>query len=353
MSLATALIDWAERGRFPDVLVRAGVRQVIGERRREIARLSDTDRRAETDAFLASMRTAPIAFDTDLANRQHYEVPARFFELVLGPRLKYSSCWFEGPSDTLARAEDRMLALTCERAGLEDGMQVLDLGCGWGSLSLWIAEHFPNCRVHAVSNSAVQAAFIRDRAHERGHGQLAVETSDMNVFEAPARFERVLSVEMFEHMRNWEQLLGRIAGWLAPNGQVFLHHFCHRQIAYPYEDAGDSDWMARNFFTGGMMPSEHLLADVDSALHVEEQWFVPGHHYQATSEAWLRNLDAARDEVLARFSEDLDEVEARRAFGRWRLFFLAVAECFGVAGGNEWGVVHARLAPPAAAPVAE
>ncbi len=334
-------IEAAERGLVPDPLVRWGIRRLLPARLREEAGAAA---RRERD-FLAEMDAAPVALAPERANQQHYEWPPAFFERVLGHRLKYSCCLFEPAVDSLDAAEDAMLALTCERARLEDGMDVLELGCGWGSLSLWIAERHPGCRITAVSNSALQRDFIRSRAAARGLDHVEVVTADMNDFAPVRSFDRVVSVEMFEHMRNWRELLSRIGGWLRPSGLLFLHYFSHRSHAYPYEAEGEADWMARHFFTGGMMPSEPLIHRFREHLEVEEQWRVSGTHYQRTSEAWLRNLDAARAELRPVLEETVGAAEADRALSRWRLFFLAVAEFFAYRGGEEWGVTHVRLAP--------
>ncbi len=346
--ISGATLDLAERGALPDALVRFGIRQALRARVREQA--GDPEGRlAAQQAFVHELRASPLALVPATANEQHYEVPPAFFEQVLGPRLKYSACRFDPDVSDLAAAEERMLALTCQRAGVEDGMTVLDLGCGWGSLSLWIAEKLPGCRVVAVSNSKPQAEFIRRRADERGLGGLRVVTADMNRFDAGERFDLVVSVEMFEHMRNWGLLLERIAGWLTPEGRLFAHFFCHREAAYPYEDRGESDWMARHFFTGGMMPSDSLILEFPEHLGVERRWRVDGTHYQRTCEAWLANLDAARERLLPVLVDTYGARDAERWLGRWRIFFMACAELFGYRGGDEWWVSHVRLAPRAGA----
>ena len=315
-------------GRLPDPLLRAGIRANCA------LRLARERRRgpAATDALADELRRSPIAVETDAANDQHYLVPPRFFELVLGPRLKYSGCLWPDGVDTLAAAEEAMLALTCERAGIEDGMEILDLGCGWGSLTLWVAERYPAARVLAVSNSPAQRRFVR----ARGNPRVEVVTADVNVFDTERRFDRVVSVEMFEHVRNWEALLARVRGWLEPGGKAFLHVFAHERLAYPFEDG----WMARRFFTGGLMPSHTLLDRFGRDLHVAERWRVAWTHYERTANAWLANLDAARDEAVAVLGSE-------RAYHEWRVFFLACAELFGFRGGREWLVSHALLEPVA------
>jgi cyclopropane-fatty-acyl-phospholipid synthase len=334
------LIDRAETGRLPDRLVRFGVRRMVAGRARRTA----ADGVAAHERFVASLADAPITLHADEANVQHYEVPADFFRAVLGPRLKYSCCWYDDARATLQEAEEAMLARTVERAGIEDGMRVLDLGCGWGSLSLWLAERFPRCRITAVSNSELQREAILAGAAARGLEPPRVESVDVGAWAPEGRFHRIVSVEMVEHLRSWPRLLGRVASWLEPDGRLFVHHFCHREFAYPYEIEGDGDWMARHFFTGGMMPSADLLSRCDRALEVVARWDVDGTHYARTSEAWLSNLDADRERVESAL-RPIHGPETARAVGRWRLFFLGCAELFAHDGGRTWGVTQQLLAP--------
>ncbi|MFM8559170.1 MAG: SAM-dependent methyltransferase, partial [bacterium] len=298
------------------------------------------------EAVRAAMRAAPIALHTREANVQHYEVPAAYYERVLGPRLKYSSALWDG-ARTLAEAEEAMLALTAERAVLADGQRILELGCGWGSLTLWMAEHFPDARILAVSNSATQRAFILERAARRGLTNVEVVTADMNAFAPPegTRFDRVVSVEMFEHMRNWEALLERIRGWLTPEGALFVHVFCLRDATNFYEVDGRSDWLARHFFTGGLMPAEGLLERCATGYRLDGRWRVNGTHYERTSLAWLANQDAARDALMPVMAATYGAADAARWFRRWRVFHLACADLFGLNGGEDWFVSHARLVP--------
>lgn len=334
----------AERGRVPDFLLRAGIRRMLVQR---LAELRGPDARYATRAFAEACRKSPIALETERANDQHYAVPPAFFELVLGPRLKYSCALWDGAA-SLAQAEERMLEETAARAGIADGMRILDLGCGWGSFSLFAAERFPKARIEAVSNSAPQRAWILAQAHRRGLANLAVTTADVNDFAPHGSFDRVVSIEMFEHLRNCELLMARIARWLAPGGRLFVHHFCHREHAYPYEVRGAGDWMARHFFSGGTMPSEDWLSHFDRDLVVERAWRVSGRDYARTSEAWLARLDAQRDAARAVLA-DIHAGEADRCLHRWRLFFLACAELFAFRGGEEWRVAHVLLAPRAEA----
>ncbi|MEO7386162.1 MAG: cyclopropane-fatty-acyl-phospholipid synthase family protein [Gammaproteobacteria bacterium] len=292
---------------------------------------------------LTGLRQSPVAIETDRANEQHYEVPAAFFQSVLGPHLKYSCCWYGDGAVTLGEAEQAMLRLTAIRAGLADGQRLLELGCGWGSLTLWMAAQFPHSHVTAVSNSVSQRQFIQAQARERGLSNVNVITADANVFATNDRFDRVVSVEMFEHVRNYATLMERIAGWLEPDGRLFVHIFCHRSLMYPFTVDGDTDWMARYFFTGGLMPAENTLLNFQQHLTLEDQWRVSGTHYQRTANDWLANQDRERDAVLALLVATYGPDGAARWFQRWRMFFMAVAELFGYAGGTEWLVGHYRF----------
>jgi len=335
-----------ENGLLPDWLIRQGIRRLLRERALEAGRMSPSEQREANARFLAEMRSTPVALVPDLANEQHYEVPAAFFDLALGPRRKYSCCYYPTGREDLAQAEDAALRLACERADIVDGARILELGCGWGSLTLWMAEQYPAANITAVSNSSSQRAFITSECEQRGFDNVDVVTADMNAFEPPRRdFDRVVSVEMFEHMRNWPELLERVGTWLAPGGKVFIHVFCHRIAAYPYEARDESDWMARHFFSGGMMPSDDLMLHCQDALTVEGHWRIDGGHYHKTCEAWLTNLDANREAALAILSDVYGASEAVRWFRRWRVFFLACSELFAYRNGREWYVSHYRLRP--------
>jgi cyclopropane-fatty-acyl-phospholipid synthase len=314
-----------------DALLRAGIRGACVQRLRRERRRTPAERRA----FVDGLRRAAIAEQVEKPNEQHYELPTEFFELVLGPRMKYSSCYWPQGVETLAAAEEAMLDLTCRRAGIEDGMEILDLGCGWGSLTLWLAERYPSARILAVSNSSVQREFIQGRAP----ASVDVVTADANVFGTERRFDRVVSVEMFEHMKNWESLLGRLASFLEPGGKVFIHVFSHREFAYPY----DGTWMARHFFTAGLMPSHDLMLEFQRDVKLEERWILDGSHYARTAEAWIENFDANADEILEIMAGVYGRSKARLWRTRWRIFFLACAELWGCRGGSEWGVSHYLL----------
>lgn len=342
-----SLIALAEHGLIPDFVLRAGIRRLCSQRLREEYVNDAVATWTRFGRCLDELRASPVAIHTDVANAQHYELPPDFFALCLGPRLKYSSCYFASGDETLAQAEDAMLELYAERAQLEDGHAILELGCGWGSLTLWMAQRYPRSRITAVSNSALQRGFIESRSHELGLTNLEVITRDVNRLELPAAgFDRVVSIEMFEHMRNYATLMQRIAGWLRPGGKLFVHIFCHRELMYPFETHGDDNWMGRYFFTGGLMPAADTLLWFQRHLQIEQQWRISGVHYARTANAWLHNQDANRSRVAAILSEAYGETRAKIWSQRWRMFWMACAELFGYRDGNEWLIGHYRFVRP-------
>jgi cyclopropane-fatty-acyl-phospholipid synthase len=333
------LIELTERNLVPDVLIRAGIRRLLRERLREIGAGDCEAMARQEQAFVRSMREAPVALLPEIANEQHYEVPTDFFLRVLGKRLKYSSCYWDDAA-TLSQAEERALALSAEHARIEDGQRILELGCGWGSLSLWLAETYPNASITSVSNSAVQRAHIEAKARERGLERLRVITADMNDFATSERYDRIVSIEMFEHMRNWPELYRRVSGWLSDDGLFFKHVFCHAAVPYPFVDRGPGDWMTRHFFGGGMMPSDALPYHFQKHLAVIDQWRWSGEHYSKTLEAWLANMDRDATAVREILTRTYGADQLTRWWVRWRLFFLACSELFAFDAGQQWWVSH-------------
>jgi cyclopropane-fatty-acyl-phospholipid synthase len=342
MNLASnRAIEWTELGGLvPDPVIRHGIRRLLRQRLAEID-AGDCERAAQiTHEFVRMMDASEVAPVPHLANEQHYEIPADFYAHVLGRHRKYSSCWWPTGVSDLDAAEEAALRATCERAGLADGMDILELGCGWGSLTLWMAEHYPQSTITAVSNSASQREHILAEAGRRGLSNVGVLTRDMNDFELDQQFDRVVSVEMFEHMRNYRVLFERVAGWLRPDGRFFMHIFCHRSTPYEFIDRGPADWMSRHFFSGGIMPSDDLPHRFQDHLALESRWRWDGRHYEKTANAWLANMDARRSDVMPVLARTYGEDEAQRWWMRWRIFFMACAELFGHEDGQEWWVGH-------------
>jgi cyclopropane-fatty-acyl-phospholipid synthase len=340
-----AAIQLIEKGLVPRPLIRRGIRALLGQRLKEQEQVWDADPKKAMEAWTESMRSASIALVPDKANEQHYEVPAAFFNLVLGPNKKYSSAYYDRKGMTLEQAEDAMLGLTCERAQLVNGQSILELGCGWGSLTLWMARHYPDSKITAVSNSAPQRQSIEASLEKEGFTNVTVLTEDMNTFEAPGTYDRIVSVEMFEHMRNWEELLGRARGWIKNDGKLFMHVFAHMRYAYPFEVQGDDDWMGRYFFSGGMMPQHDMLDQLNIPFDVADRWVVSGSHYAQTSEHWAQNLERHKRVILPILAETYGDDQAKVWFQRWRVFFLSCAELFAWDKGQEWVVSHHLLSP--------
>lgn len=343
MNIANVAIRQLQDAPFPDFVTRRAITSLVTEARKRLDREGPHD----SAAFAREMAARAIAEHTDAANDQHYELPPEFFRICLGARLKYSCCLYGDGAETLDQAEEKALAESCAHAGLEDGQSVLELGCGWGSLSLWMAEHYPHSRITAVSNSHGQRGHIEEQARLRGLTNLSVITCDMNDFEAPGAgtYDRIVSVEMFEHMANWRALLTRAKGWLKPEGRMFIHIFTHRDAPYRFDHTDSGDFIAQHFFTGGVMPSQDLMHQFPDLFAVEQTWTWNGVNYARTAEDWLANMDANPERVLALMRETYGAENARLWVRRWRRFYLATAGLFGNDGGRTWAVTHYRLKP--------
>ena len=332
-------IKLAERGFASDRMIRAGIRRLLKERLQSLV----ADPKSDTD-WTAELESTSLAVETDAANAQHYEIPAAYFRTVLGGHLKYSSGFWPKGDESLDDSEAAMLEQSCKHAQLMDGQRILELGCGWGSLSLWMAAHYPASSIVAVSNSRSQRAYIESQAAERGLVNLKVQTCDINEFAPEGVFDRVVSVEMFEHVRNHRQLLQRISDWLKPDGKLFVHIFSHRQHTYLFEAKSQKDWMSKYFLTGGIMPSAELLPTAAETLEEEARWTINGTHYSRTLEAWLLKQDQHSDQVLETFRQCYGAKDAKLWAQRWRIFYMACSELFAYNHGEEWPVMHYRFA---------
>ena len=333
-----------EKNLLPDPLVRFGIRRLLRQRLGEIHHPSPE---LQVYQFAERLRAMPIAINTAESKEQHYEVPTLFYQRCLGPRLKYSSGYYKTGRETLAEAEEAMLALTCERARLADDLDILELGCGWGSLTLWMAEKYPSARITGVSHSRTQREHILGEARRRGLANVTIITRDMNDFMAPAAaFDRVVSVEMFEHMKNWPRLMANVGRWLRPGGHFFAHVFTHSHFAYHFEVRDETDWMSKYFFTGGMMPAHDLFRRFQDDLKLVADWKVNGRHYAQTAEHWLKNMDAHEAEIMPLFAQTYGADQARKWWAYWRAFYLACAELWWFRRGEEWHVSHYLFRKP-------
>ena len=337
------LIRLAEKGFLPDFLIRIGIRK-LSKVRLDFAERSSPEKIEERhQAWVAQMKESPIALVPEKANEQHYEVPPEFFVTVLGANLKYSSGYWSSETQGLDESEVKMLNLSCERAQLMDGQNILELGCGWGSLTCHMAKTYPNSQITAVSNSKDQKSFIEKRCEKEGYDNVSVITADMNDFDIDFEYDRVVSIEMFEHMRNYKKLLKKVSSFLKKNGKLFIHIFSHESLVYPFENSGEGDWMAREFFSGGMMPSHNLLLYFQENLQIEKSWRLSGTHYEKTSLAWLQKMDKNKNKIIKIFEKTYGPDDSKIWFQRWRIFFMSCEKLFGYNGGKEWGVSHYRF----------
>jgi len=340
MNQSNLAVDLSESGYLPDVILRRGMRLLIKQRLKEINSGNPELTALAQTVFIQQMNLAPIAVLTDKANEQHYEIPARFYQHILGDHRKYSCCFWDSTTTTLTEAEQLSLSKTCENAELHNGMSILELGCGWGSLTLYMAENFPDSEITAVSNSYSQRKYILEQANLRGLNNIEVITCDMNDFEPGQNYDRVVSVEMMEHMRNYKTLYGKIALWLNDGGKFFKHIFVHRSTPYAFDVKDESDWMSQYFFSGGMMPSDDLPLWFQNDLEMEARWRWPGIHYEKTANAWLENMDNNRKQIFPILEDTYGKEAAEKWWNRWRMFFMACSELFGYQNGNEWWVSH-------------
>ncbi|WP_223787608.1 SAM-dependent methyltransferase [Marinicella meishanensis] len=332
------LIQWIERGHLPDFVVRAGIRKLLKQRLRE-EHADDVEASDQKyHEFLTEIKQSALAIDTDKANEQHYEVDAEFYRYALGARKKYSACYYHG-NESLDQAEENMLALYVERGQFIDGQEILELGCGWGSITLYLAEQFPGSKITGVSNSNSQRRHIMAQAQARGLNNVNIITCDINELELHQQFDRVISIEMFEHVRNYQNLFNNIASWLKDDGKMFVHVFAHRYLMYPFIAEGDDNWMAKYFFSGGQMPAVDTFYHFQQQLKIERRWLNSGVHYEKTANHWLQNMDQNKAQIMPVMEKVYGE-DAKLWFQRWRIFFMSCAELFGHDGGNQWLVAH-------------
>ena len=341
--MLNTLIKMAENGNLPDFMVEIGIKSLCNQRLKWRDSLSLGQLQEHHQDWVDKLKDSPIALVPEKANEQHYELPPEFFEIVLGQHLKYSSGYWNNGIIDIDKSEQDMLQFYLKRAQIKENMNILELGCGWGSLTIFMAKNFPNCTITAVSNSNDQRKFIENKCKNENIDNIKIITCDMNDFTIEEKFDRVVSIEMFEHMRNYQKLLSRISHFLNDNGKLFVHIFTHKTLVYPYEDNGPGDWMAREFFSGGLMPSHNLLLNFQDHLKIEKQWHVSGEHYQKTSYAWLKRMDKNKTKILTIFRNTYGKENAKMWFYRWRIFFMSCAVMFGIKNGTEWGVSHYRF----------
>ncbi len=334
------LIQLAEKSMLPDILIRIGIRSLCYKRLEFIKNQTPDELEAHHQEWIDKLKISPIALVPDKANKQHYEVPSAFFELVLGKQLKYSSGFWPHKINSLDKSENAMLKLTIERSQLKDGMDILELGCGWGSLTTLLASNYPNSQITAVSNSSTQRQYIENKCEQLKYSNVSIITADMNDFKINKKFDRIVSVEMFEHMRNYEKLLNKCYNLLNDQGKLFVHIFSHKSLIYPFENGGPGDWMAREFFSGGIMPSHKMLLHFQNDLKIQTVWRISGKHYSKTSLAWLNKMDKNKSLILEIFNDTYGPNQAKIWFQRWRIFFMSCQELFGINNGTEWGVSH-------------
>lgn len=340
MARTNLALDLTEAGYIPDVIIRRGIRLLLKQRLKEIYASDVQLASFEQADFISHMKSSPVALLPEKANEQHYEIPSSFYQYILGDFRKYSCCYWDETTTNLTQAEQLALAKTCAHAQLEDGQDILELGCGWGSLTLYMASNYPNSKITAVSNSNSQREYISAIAKQQNLGNVEVITCDMNDFDTQQQFDRVVSVEMMEHMRNYEELYKRIAGWLKAEGKLFKHIFVHRSTPYAFEVKDETDWMSEYFFSGGMMPTDDLPLWFQKDLVIENRWRWDGRHYEKTANAWLFNMDSNRAAIDPLLIEIYGEDQLEKWRNRWRMFFMACAELFGYSNGQEWFVSH-------------
>lgn len=327
------------QGMLPDPVLRFGINRLIKQRLKDISKRTVDEEESYREALIKELKSSPIAIEVDLANDQHYQVPTDFFHYVLGKNKKYSCCLWD-KAKNLDESEDEMLELTTERADIKDGMKILELGCGWGAITLFMAKKYPHSEITAISNSSTQRKYIESLAEKRGLKNIKIITANIAEYEMNETFDRVVSIEMFEHMRNYKLLLGKISRWLNPGGKLFVHVFTHKEKTYKYEVQDDSDWMSKYFFSGGIMPGQHLFYYFQDDLKVIKHWNLSGRHYEKTARAWLEKMDSNKKPIMKIFEDHYGKEEAKKWWNYWRVFFMSCEQLWAFKNGNEWNVTH-------------